>query len=176
MGVITPISLGCYTIFHLFFNVVFQVLDTVLCGFMCVCVCTHIHKRQIYLFTYPPIFKFSQQSLEVDIMFTLQMRKLRLREFKYFLRGHPARMKGGELVQTAIPKGFPGCSVVKNQPAMQEIWVQYLDWEDSLQKQMASCSRILAWKIPWSFQSLVFFSVKLSCFSLTCGVELEQDS
>ena len=27
---------------------------------------------------------------------------------------------------------FPGGSVVKNPPAMQEIWVQSLDWEDSL--------------------------------------------
>ena len=73
-------------------------------------------------------------------------------------------MEGGELVQIAVPKSFPGCSVVKNQPAMQEMWVQYLDWEDSLQKQMASCSRILAWKIPWSFQSLVFFLLNSSAF------------
>ena len=79
-------------------------------------------------------------------MSTLQMRKLRLREFKYFLRGHPTRMKGGELVQIAIPKGFPGGSAVKNQPAMQETWVQYLDWEDSLQKEMATHSSILAWE------------------------------
>ena len=64
-------------------------------------------------------------------MSTLQMRKLRLREFKYFLRGHPTRMKGGELVQISIPKGFPGGSAGKNQPVMQEKWVQYLGQEDS---------------------------------------------
>lgn len=29
----------------------------------------------------------------------LKIRKLRLREFKYFLRGHPARMEDGGLVQ-----------------------------------------------------------------------------
>ena len=39
---------------------------------------------------------------------------------------------------------------VKNLPAMQETWVQYLGWEDPLEKEMASCSSILAWKIPWS--------------------------
>ena len=81
-------------------------------------------------------------------MSTLQMRKLRLREFKYFLRGHPTRMKGGELVQISIPKGFPGGSAGKNQPVMQEKWVQYLDWKDSLQKEMATHASVLAWKIP----------------------------
>ena len=37
--------------------------------------------------------------------------------------------------------------MVKNQPAMQETWVQSLGWEDSLDKEMATHSSILAWKI-----------------------------
>ena len=32
---------------------------------------------------------------------------------------------------------------------MQEMWVQSLDWEDPLEKEMATHSSILAWKIPW---------------------------
>ena len=32
--------------------------------------------------------------------------------------------------------------------AMQETWVQYLGWEDPLEKGMATHSRILAWRIP----------------------------
>ena len=32
---------------------------------------------------------------------------------------------------------------------MQETWVQYLVWEDPLEKEMATHSSILAWKIPW---------------------------
>ena len=39
---------------------------------------------------------------------------------------------------------------VKNLPAMQEIWVQSLDWEDPLEKEMGTHSRILAWRIPWT--------------------------
>ena len=39
---------------------------------------------------------------------------------------------------------------VKNLPAMQETWVQSLGWEDPLEKEMATHSRILAWKIPWT--------------------------
>ena len=33
---------------------------------------------------------------------------------------------------------------------MQEIQVQPLDWEDSLEKEIATHSSILAWKIPWT--------------------------
>ena len=38
---------------------------------------------------------------------------------------------------------------VKHLPAMQETWVQSLDWEDALEKEMATHSSTLAWKIPW---------------------------
>ena len=34
-------------------------------------------------------------------------------------------------------------------PAMQETWVQSLGWEDPLEKEMATHSSILAWRIPW---------------------------
>ena len=33
---------------------------------------------------------------------------------------------------------------------MQKIAVRSLDWEDSLEKEMATYSSILAWKIPWT--------------------------
>ena len=33
--------------------------------------------------------------------------------------------------------GFPSGSVVKNPPAMQEMWVQFLNWEDLLEEGMA---------------------------------------
>ena len=33
---------------------------------------------------------------------------------------------------------------------MQEMWVRSLDGEDSLEKEMATYSRIFAWKIPWT--------------------------
>ena len=38
---------------------------------------------------------------------------------------------------------------VKNPHAMPETWVQSLGWED-LEKGMATHSRILAWRIPWT--------------------------
>ena len=38
--------------------------------------------------------------------------------------------------------------MVKNLPAMQETRVQSLGWEDPLEKEMATHSNILAWRIP----------------------------
>ena len=50
--------------------------------------------------------------------------------------------------------------IVKNLPAMQEIWVQSLGHKDPLEKGMATHSSILAWRIPWKekLQFLVSYS------------------
>ena len=40
--------------------------------------------------------------------------------------------------------------MVKCLPAMQETWVQSLGREDPLEKEMATHSSTLAWKIPWT--------------------------
>ena len=56
--------------------------------------------------------------------------------------------------------------LVKNPPAMQEIWVQSLGWEDPLEKAKAPYSNILAWGSPWGhkesntterFQTILYF-------------------
>ena len=39
--------------------------------------------------------------------------------------------------------------LVNNPPAMQETPVRFLGWEDPLEKEMATHSSILAWKILW---------------------------
>ena len=40
--------------------------------------------------------------------------------------------------------------MVKHLPTMWDIWVQSLGWEDLLEKEMATHSGTLAWKIPWT--------------------------
>ena len=47
-------------------------------------------------------------------------------------------------------QGFPGDSDIKNLPAMPETPVQSLGREDPLEKEMATHSSILAWRIPWT--------------------------
>ena len=49
--------------------------------------------------------------------------------------------------------GFPGGSVVKNLPAMQEtqvILVPFLGQQDPLEEEMVTHPNILTWKIPWT--------------------------
>ena len=60
---------------------------------------------------------------------------------------------------------FPGSSVVSNMPAKQETWVRSLGQEDPLEKEMASHSSILAWKIPWTLEH----------GGLVCGIAKESD-
>ena len=43
--------------------------------------------------------------------------------------------------------------MVKNLPAVKEIQVQSLGWEDPLEKGMDTHSIILAWRIPWTEES-----------------------
>ena len=49
---------------------------------------------------------------------------------------------------------FKGASlvaqIVKTLPAVQETQVQFLCWEYPLEKEMATHSRFLAWRIPWT--------------------------
>ena len=46
--------------------------------------------------------------------------------------------------------------LVKNMPPMQETWVRSLGWEDPLEKGKATHTSILAWRIPWTIQSMEF--------------------
>ena len=61
--------------------------------------------------------------------------------------------------------------LVKNLHAMQESWVWSLGWEDPLEKGTATHSKILAWRIPWTIQSIEFFRPEYwSGFPLPQGI------
>ena len=47
-------------------------------------------------------------------------------------------------------RGSLVAQMVRSLPAMWETWVWSLGWEDSLGKEMATHSSVLAWKIPWA--------------------------
>ena len=67
--------------------------------------------------------------------------------------------------------------LLKNPPAVQETWVRSLRWEDPLEKETATHSSILSWRIPWTVSSLVsqrvwhdwtiFTSYFMNCCSCT---------
>ena len=54
------------------------------------------------------------------------------------------------LTYDIILYGLPWCSVVKSSPANAEDRVQSLDWEDSLENEIAIHLIILDWEIPWA--------------------------
>ena len=60
------------------------------------------------------------------------------------------------LVVTPRIRWVPSCRVslvaqrLKHLPAMRETWVQSLGWEDPLEKEMATHSSVLVWRIPWT--------------------------
>ena len=49
---------------------------------------------------------------------------------------------------------FLVAQLVKNLPAVWETWVRSLGWEDPLEKGGAIHSNILAWRIPWTVESM----------------------
>ena len=68
------------------------------------------------------------------------------------------RDQGQRWIKTACLLKKSGTSLmaqlVKNLPAMWETWVRSLGWEDPLEKGKATHSSILAWRIPWTIQSM----------------------
>ena len=61
----------------------------------------------------------------------------------------PTTERAGELIWHWKHLTSLVAQTVKNLPAMQETQVRSLGWEDPLDKEMATHSSILAWRIPW---------------------------
>ena len=58
------------------------------------------------------------------------------------------------IIEIKCTNASPGAQLVKNPPAMPETWVRSLGGEDPLEKGKATHSSILAWRIPWTVQSV----------------------
>ena len=59
-------------------------------------------------------------------------------------------MGGGREVQEGGDMASLVAQMIKHLPAMWETRVQFLGWEDALEKETAIHSSTLAWKIPWT--------------------------
>ena len=70
-----------------------------------------------------------------------------------FLSGNPMARGAWRLQSMGSQKSWTGASLVAQRlkclPAMWETRVRSLGWEDPLEKEMATHSSILAWRIPW---------------------------
>ena len=70
-------------------------------------------------------------------------------------------------LSTPVFLGFPGGSAGKELPAMWETWVCSLGWADTLEKGMATHFHILAWRIPWTVQSMGLQRVRCNLATFT---------
>ena len=67
----------------------------------------------------------------------------------YFPENNDCNIKdNGKILSTNL--GFPGGSVERNLPPVQEMGVQSLGQEDPLEEEMTAHSSILVWHIPWT--------------------------
>ena len=58
--------------------------------------------------------------------------------------------------------------MVKDPPAVSETWVRSLGWEDPLEKGMATHSSFLAWRIPWTNNTLLKALLLARCRMRSC--------
>jgi len=67
--------------------------------------------------------------------------------FLFFDNSHPS---GHEVIYDLVLFAIPPWLSGKESPALQEVWVLSLGWEDPLEKEMATHCNILAWEISWT--------------------------
>ena len=91
-------------------------------------------------------YSTSQFSTLDSILTWVKKKKKRERERESHLLARNLSGLGTELVEVA--------QLVKNLATMWETWVWSLGWEDPLRKGKATHSSILAWRIPWTTQSM----------------------
>ena len=70
--------------------------------------------------------------------------------YRHIMVSEESLIKRDNLQRCKATRASLVAQLVKDLPAMQEIRVWFLGWEDSLKKEMATHCSILAWSIPWT--------------------------
>ena len=86
-------------------------------------------------------------------------------------RYFPQQFSGNEYLE----RGFPGGTWVKNLPAVLEMHIQSLGWEDPLEEEMATHSSILAWGIPLDRGACVHGVIRVG-HDLVTEQEIQKDT
>ena len=135
---------------------------------LCVLTVGHLHKRHssVSSFSYKDTRPVELGSHPFDLIYPLSSYQapstdrvtLRIKIPTYVLGGDKKHLFLNNVCRMEVKDwylkhlGFPCGSVGKHPPAVQETQetqVQSLGREDPLEKEMATCSNILTWKIPW---------------------------
>ena len=103
----------------------------------------HIYRSLLNL-----TFTDNMQAAEISVLLEKLSRE-KLWSFPFFEKQRSHYVNFTALVLCNLTK-LTIAQLVKNLPAMQETWVRPLGSEDPLDKEMATHSSILAWRIPWT--------------------------
>ena len=86
------------------------------------------------------------------ILYIKENQIFQVKEFRNFSTYGKMQESGlSEIIPLTWPTSLVA-QMIKNLCTMRETWVQSLGWEGQLEKEMATHSSILAWKIPWTEQ------------------------
>ena len=116
-----------------------------LCYSKSVCFWTRSYIEVEYLFVLMPTWCYFDMFCNTSwylIMLTLQFGSFSWRLTSVFLVWC--------ILQSTVSSVSLVAQMVKGLPAIWETWARSLGWKDSLEKEMATHSSTLAWKIPWT--------------------------
>ena len=115
-----------------------------LCVCVCVCVCVHLCAHVWHTWMMWEIQREGGKLIILKFVDSAQMWCLQSRLHRSYIWADTTfRLKLKKIGKN------PGGSMVKNLPAVQETWVRFLGREYPLEKEMATHSSVLAWRIPW---------------------------
>ena len=128
--------------------------------------CTGTIQSYLWIFSFlpllylPPFLLFSTTHLEYLFIYTLSFPdssfgKNRLQCRRPLFNSLVRKICWWkDRLPTPVFLGFPVAQLVKKSSVMWETWVWFLGWEDPLEKGKATHSSILAWRNPWTVQSM----------------------
>ena len=94
--------------------------------------------------------------------------------------GRSSGERNGNPLQSSYPLQYSWASLVaqlvKNLPAMRKTWVWSLGWEDPLEKEKATHSSILGWRIPWTKMFLTQTSLLINSTHVYCTPKSSRDT
>ena len=96
--------------------------------------------------SHPPAAGGRLPTLSRECLDSISLSQLNKKCFKPILRTVVKK----PLINLAMTKFFFSREVQRIFLTIQETWVQSLDWEGPLEKEIATHSSMLAWKIPWT--------------------------
>ena len=130
-------------------------------------ICRNIYTERLVVRIYKKLFQLNKQNINYQIKYWQQIwtdissKKMANKYMKRFPKPLTIKEIQFKTKWCIIIWASLIAQLVKNPPAMKETTVWFLGWEDPLEKEKATYSSILAWRIPWTWLSDFHFHFSL---------------